>query len=141
MYVSWDEFSKMTLGNTDPEKGHPDFTEETYERLAPLADMVIDYWTLDRVGKASKNGEELPESVVTLYCAIIEALPPIIEGSKPGKGGLVTSFSNGIDSYTFDTDKTMLEQLRGSIGWMVELLPVEWISACVSFEGGNAYAS
>lgn len=141
MYVSWEDFSNLTLGNTDPDKGQPDFTEGTYVRLASMADLIIDDWTLGRVGKAVRNGEELPDSVKTLYVAIVEQLPALMENSKVQSGGLVSSFSNGIDSYSFDVTQTMDDELRRSLGWQLNLLPVEWISACVSFEGGNKYAS
>lgn len=132
MYVSWDTFEELTLGN--------DITEEQYVRLAPMADLIIDHWTLDRVGRAVKNDEELPDSVNTLYAAIVENLPALIENGKVQTGGLVSSFSNGIDSYSFDMSAGIEEQLHKSLGWMLDLLPVEWISACVSFEGGNKYA-
>lgn len=132
MYVDFETFDKT---------GMADIGEEEYARLAPMADLVIDHWTLDRVGNAHRRGEELPSCVVALYCAIVEALPVVIEGSKPSKGGLVTSFSNGIDSYSFDVSETVDQQLWRSLGWMADLLPVEWISAAVAYDGGNGYAS
>lgn len=132
MYVPYNVFT---------EHGMADLSEDEYKRLAPMADLVIDHWTLERVGRAVRNGDELPDSVVTLYCAIVEALPTIIEGSRPSKGGLVTSFSNGIDSYSFDVSETVEQKLRRSVGWMAELLPVEWVSAAAAYEGGNGYAS
>lgn len=138
MYVSWEDFSDHTLGSTDGDK--PDYTEDTYNRLAPMADALIDNWTLGRVGRAVRNGETLPDSVVTLYVAIIEQLPAVIENGKVSKGGLVSSFSNGIDSFTFETTKKISDTLYESLGWMVDLLPIEWCSAVVSFEGGNKYA-
>lgn len=151
MYVSYEDFATVTLGyvvvNPDekgednPEPVKPDISEQEYMRLAPLADAIINDWTLGRVGRAVKNGETLPEVVITLYAALIENLPAVMDNSKVGKGGLVSSFSNGIDSYTFETSSKMNEQLYNSLGWMLNLLPVEWCSACVAFEGGNAYAS
>lgn len=115
-------------------------TEKEYEELAPLADAIIDDWTLERVGRAVRNGEELPEVVQTLYRAIIQSLPNLIANSEVSKGSKVSSFSNGVDSFSFDTESGASEQLKSSLGWMLELLPVEWISECVSFEGGNKYA-
>ena len=132
MYVPYNVFT---------EHGMADLSEDEYKRLAPMADLVIDHWTLERVWRAVRNGESLPDSVVTLYCAIVEALPPVLEGAKPSKGGLVTSFSNGIDSYSFDVSETVEQQLRRSVGWMADLLPIEWVSAAVAYEGGNGYAS
>ena len=138
MYVPFETFAELTLGDvSDPEQG---ITEGQYAKVAPMADAIIDHWTLDRVGKAVENGEELPDVIVTLYVKIVESLPDIMDGTKVGKGGLVSSFSNGIDSYTFDVTDTMEGQLRSRFGWMLELLPVEWGSACVCFEGGNRYA-
>lgn len=138
MYIPFATFADRTLGDvTDPSQG---ITEDQYVKIAPMADAIIDHWTLDRVGKAVKNNEELPEIVVTLYVKIVESLPDIMDGTKIGKGGLVSSFSNGIDSYSFDTSETMEDQLKRRFGWMLDLLPVEWGSACVPFEGGNKYA-
>lgn len=134
MYVDYATFENLTLGDGN-------IPEDAYAKLAPMADAIIDHWTLGRVGKAVKNGEELPDIVQTLYVKVIESLPDIMDGTKIGKGGLVSSFSNGIDSYTFDVSESMEDQLKGRFGWMLELLPVEWISACVPFEGGNRYAS
>lgn len=130
MYFSYDDFTSVTLGGID---------EPTYERLAPMADLVIDHWTLGRVGKAYEAYDELPASVLTLYAAIVEALPGAMSDSK-ASGGLVTSFSNGVDSYSFDVSETVQTRLRRQLGWMLGLLPVEWCSAVVPFEGGAAYA-
>ena len=138
MYVPFETFAELTLGDvTDPTQG---ITKEQYVKVAPMADAIIDHWTLDRVGKAVRSGEELPDIVNTIYVKIIEALPDIMDGTKVGKGGLVSSFSNGIDSYSFDVTETMEEKMLKQFGWMLNLLPVEWGSVCVSFEGGNKYA-
>ena len=134
MYVTYETFSELTLGDGD-------IPEDVYAKVAPMADAIIDHWTLGRVGRAVKNDEELPEVVNVIYTKIIESLPDIMDGTKIGKGGLVSSFSNGIDSYTFEVTETMKDQLFNRFGWMLDLLPVEWISACVAFEGGNKYAS
>ena len=133
MYVSYDIFKGLTLGDGD-------IPEEVYQKVAPMADAIIDHWTLDRVGKAVRNGEELPDIVNLIYVKIVESLPDIMDGTKIGKGGLVSSFSNGIDSYSFDVSETMEDRMLKQFGWMLELLPVEWGSVCVPFEGGNKYA-
>ena len=111
-----------------------------YMRLSALADAIIDDWTLGRVGRAVENGEELPEVVKTMYMAIIDSLPNLMANSQVTEGSQVSSFSNGVDSYSFDTESGASEQLKASLGWMLDLLPVEWISQCVYFEGGNRYA-
>lgn len=150
MYLSFEDFNTLTLGyvistpneqgEDNPEPVKPDISEKEYVRLAPMADALIDNWTIGRVGRAVKNGEELPESVRTLYVSIVENLPAVIETGKVSSGGLVSSFSNGIDSYSFDVTKSISDTLYQSLGWMLDLLPVEWCSSVVSFEGGNKYA-
>lgn len=133
MYVSFETFERLTLGDGD-------IPEDMYEKVAPMADAIIDHWTLERVGKAVRNDEKLPEIVEVIYTKIIESLPDIMDGTKIGKGGLVSSFSNGIDSYSFEVTETMRDQMFNRFGWMLDLIPVEWGSACVPFEGGNKYA-
>ena len=134
MHVDYETFEKLTLGDGD-------IPEEAYSKMAPMADAIIDHWTLGRVGMAVKDGEDLPDIVITLYVKVIESIPDLMDGTKVGKGGLVSSFSNGIDEYTFDVSETIQQQMTNRFGWMLDLLPVEWISACVPFEGGNKYAS
>lgn len=146
MYVSYETFLENTLGavpmqpTTDAEPQKQSITEEEYVKLAPMADLIIDHWTLDRVGRAVRNGEDLPAPVVTLYVALIDRIPTIMDATTPESGGTIKTFSNGIDTFTFNVTSNVLEQLRGSLGWLLDLLPVEWLSACVSFEGGNRYA-
>lgn len=130
MYVTYEQYQELSNSK---------ITEEEYSQLAPIADLVTDDWTLERVGKAVKNDEELPNSVITLYCGIIDTLPSIIKASR-SEGVTVSSFSNGIDSYSFVTDKTVQDELMNSVGWMLDLLPIEWCSRAVFFKGGNDYA-
>lgn len=131
MYVSYETFKELS-GST--------INEQEYVRLSSIADLIIDEWTLDRVGRAVKDGEELPESVRTVYSAIVDNLPALLENSKAQEGGVVSSFSNGIDSYSFDVDSKVMDELNRSIGWMLDLLPIEWSSRCIAFKGGNKYA-
>lgn len=131
MYVPFDIYEQSAMS---------DLTEDQYRRVAPVADSVIDHWTLDRVGRAVGNGEALPDAVVALYCAIVDVLPDVISQSrKAGKGGLITSFSNGVDSFSFDPSSQIAKRLHDSVGWMLDLLPVEWSSGVVSFDGGAKY--
>ena len=132
MYVSYDDYSKLSPNPMG---------EGEYTRVAPIADAVIDDWTLQRVGKAVKNGEKLPEIVVTVYSTLCDSVPGLMSGSTVDGGGVLSSFSNGIDSYGFDTTSSTAKTLQNSLGWLIELLPIEWCSVCVSFDGGNKYAS
>lgn len=128
MYVTYDDFASVTVSDMGP---------EDYGRFSAVADAVIDDWTLNRVGRAVSKGEALPRPVVVVYCAIVEALPEAMAESKGG--ARLSAFSNGVDSFTF-AEESVSKRLADSVGWMFDLLPVEWRSAAVCFEGGNAYA-
>lgn len=128
MFVDYEAYKAFASANL--------LTEPEYERLAPFADLIIDHWTLGRVGRADRYGEDLPDSVKVLYAATVDALPSILSESKGGER--VTSFSNGVDSFTF-ANATLQQRLSEQLGWMLSLLPIEWSSACIAFDGGASY--
>lgn len=103
-------------------------SEDEYSRNAPLADAVIDHWTLERVGRAVSNGVELPEIVKAVYVSIIDNMDVL-----SGSGEIVSSFSNGVDSYTFDNSSSEADRLKS---YAMTILPVEWISAATKYHGG-----
>lgn len=107
-------------------------TEKEFVASAPLADALIDHWTLERVGRAVRKGEELPEVVKAIYASIMDNLDAF-----NGQGELVSSFSNGVDSYTFDNSNTEAKRIEN---YAMSILPVEWISACADWDGGVRYA-
>lgn len=121
MYVDYLEYQKFT---------HNPMIESDYDKSAPFADAFIDNFTLDRVGKAVSNGEELPDVVKMIYAKVIDSLEALTDTD-----GQVSSFSNGVDSYSFDNSNSVQERLRS---YCINLLPVEWCSANVDYEGGNA---
>ena len=127
MYVTYAEYKQLS--------GSP-VSEADFKRMAPVADAAVDHWTLGRVGRADSYGEDLPDSVRVLYAATVDALPSILSEAKGGER--VTSFSNGVDSFTF-ANVTLQQRLSEQVGWMLSLLPIEWTSACVSFDGGASY--
>lgn len=131
MHVSYSDFTNLTLSQ---------ITLDEYGRIAPMADAVIDHWTHGRVGRAVSAGDALPASVKALYCAIVESMPAMAAASKVSEGGVLTSFSNGVDSYSFASDESLESRLWAQLGWMVDVLPVEWISAAAYFDGGVKYA-
>lgn len=128
MFVDYEDYKALTVFGP--------VTETDYERYAHVADLITDHWTLGRISRASADGEELPDAVKALYVSVIESLPSVM---KDGRGGdRVKSFSNGVDSFTFEIEGVD-KRLRDQVGWLVDLLPVEWVSACVPFEGGARY--
>lgn len=100
-----------------------------YTRKSAYADSYIDSITLDRVGKAVSNNEELPQQVKLVYSLIIDDIDAVT-----ATGDRVSSFSNGEDSYSFDVSEDSAARIYATAS---SLLPVEWISACVAYEGGN----
>ena len=128
MYLSYKDFQKL---------GNPSMSEQEYRSACAIADAVIDDWTLGRVGRAYEADEEIPDMVLRLYAAIVESVPAMTESSKVEKGEPVSSFSNGVDTFTFSASEPMDQRLRRSVGWMLDLLPVEWVSGVASYEGGS----
>lgn len=124
MYVDFETFSASAFGG---------MTADEYARYAPLADLAIDHHTLGRVGACYGIGHALPASVTTAYCALVAATPPALEDAAGGRQ--LTSYSNGVDSYGFAA-ATVAEDLAQRTAWVVDMLPVEWISAAVCYEGG-----
>lgn len=120
MYVPYLEYQRFT---------HDPVVENVYNVSAPYADAFIDNMTLDRVGKAVRCGDELPDVVKMVYATIIDSMGDIRE-----TGGRVSSFSNDVDTYTFDTSTPIGQNL---MNFCAKILPVEWISANVDYEGGN----
>lgn len=122
MYLSYDQY-KLFGGAVE---------EADYPRMAAFADIAMDHWTLGRIGRAFRDGDELPECVMAAYAATVDAMPDALESMR---GERLKSFSNGVDSYSF-ADPSSAGELADSVGWVVGMLPVEWVSACVSYEGG-----
>lgn len=123
MYVPYETYKETVFGDA--------VSEEQYPAYASLADTLIDSWTYGRVGLAFEDGEELPNEIVQLYSAIMSNAQSLKESSESTEAAL-SSFSNGVDSYGFETDKTVSERLYDSLAWMVEALPVRWTSAVVN---------
>lgn len=126
MYVAYAEYAETAFASAENA-----VSEEDYPRLAALADAVVDAWTYGRVGDAVGHGEELPYSVRALYAAVVNNGRSLVEESSSGSGDVVSSFSNGVDSYSFDVDSDTVKRLESSLGWMIDALPLRFTSACV----------
>lgn len=122
MYVPYETYKETVFGDV--------VSEDDYPAYASLADTLIDSWTYGRVGLAVSDGEELPNEIVQLYSAIMSNAKSLKQSSESTEAAL-SSFSNGVDSYSFDNTETVSERLYASLAWMVEALPVKWISAVV----------
>lgn len=127
MYVSYEAYTQSAFVADAPER----LSEAAYARLSTIADTIIDDWTYGRVGRAVESGEELPSSVTNLYCAIMANASALVESAKDSTGAELSSFSNGVDSYGFDTSNGIADRLESSLQWLIAALPLRWTSACV----------
>ena len=138
MYVSYEDYLTVKYGhpastlelNEEEEESLEPISQEEYMRLSVWADALIDDWTLDRVGRAFECGHALPIQVVMLYCEIVDGLPELMQSSSEAAGARVSSFSNGVDSYSFDLTESASESLKASLAWMVSALPAPFSSRC-----------
>lgn len=96
--------------------------EAEFPALERKARYILDYWTLNRIDDDAL--EEWREAVEVCMVEIIDNMP------KTGEER-VTSFSNGVNSFSF-ADETVEQSLHD---FVVRVLPVELISAVVSYEG------
>lgn len=125
MYVSFETYSANPYA--------VDMPEDEYTRYSELADMVLDSWTFHRAQQAFVRGEKFPKEAVALYCAVIASVPVLIENATEGATGhvVLTSFSNGVDDYSFEASDFVADELKGSLQWMIDALPVGWDCACI----------
>lgn len=111
MYLSYEQYAKM--GGKLP--------EQDYQMAERKARALLDYWTLGRI----KRLEEIPEEVELAMFEVIERIGPAFDGN-----GGVSSFSNGVNTVSFDASA----DVRGELYDLVTaILPVELISAAVHF--------
>ena len=92
--------------------------EADFSRLENKAEMLLDDWTLDRIRFMPAP---LPAYVAVAMTEIVDAL------AKLG-GERVTSFSNGVTSFSFDVSKSDESALYDDVA---RILPVEMLSRCV----------
>lgn len=98
--------------------------EADFPALETRARYILDDWTLNRLRGLESVPEEHQEAVELCMVEIIDHMP------QTGKER-VTSFSNGVNSFSF-ADVSDAESLKG---FVVRTLPIELCSAVVSYEG------
>lgn len=96
--------------------------EADFPALETKARYVLDYWTLNRIDEESL--EEWREAIELCMVEIIDDMPSPTSDR-------VTSFSNGVNSFGFADDATE-DRIRD---YCLRILPIELISAVVSYEG------
>lgn len=108
MYITYEQYQALggTVSATD------------FPRFECRAGLLLDDWTLDRIRFMPAP---LPAYVAVAMTEIIDALPKLA-------GERVTSFSNGVTSFSFDASKSDVSMLYDDV---VRILPLELVSRCV----------
>ena len=110
-----------------------EMTDDEYSRYSELADIILDSWTYHRAQQAAVRGEEFPREVKALYCAIVASVPDLLSDIKEGSTGsaILTAYSNGVDDYTFEASDYLADEMKSSLQWMIDALPIGWDCACI----------
>ena len=98
-YLTFEEYQQ--LGGKCPEDAFPNLQFDTESKM--------NYLTTNRLERMIEELEEVPEAVQMLEVKLID-----IENSKSDseeKGSGLTSYSNGIESFGYDTSKDSEEML------------------------------
>lgn len=108
MYLTYDKYQE--LGGK--------VSEADFPRLEAKAECLLDEWTMLRI---RFTNPPLPDYVALAMTEIVDEL------TKLG-GERVTSFSNGVTSFSFDPSKSDISMLYDDV---VRILPVELVSRCI----------
>lgn len=104
-------------------------SESQYKRAAITADAFVSAQTLGRAEEVEYTS--WPDALVMAYCLAIDSTYSTFNQS----GEVVSSFSNGVDSFTFDNSKTVAERLLSDVQPLIDALPIEWISRVANYGG------
>ena len=111
-YLTYEEYAELGGAAVDA-AGFP-----AAERKARA---LMDDWTMNRVRETCASTEDVPGCVKEAMAVAVDALPGL-------SGERVASFSNGQDSFTFDTARDECAELYDEC---CALLPASLTSRCV----------
>lgn len=115
--------------------------EAEFEKAEGYAETLIDHWTLNRL-RVDEVWDDLAalgldSKVEIAMIELVDRVPSIIAARKAkAEGSEVTSFSNGVNSFGFGSGSTasgMTQAESEAYAEVCYLLPVELVSACVSY--------
>ena len=109
MYLSYADFI---------EKGG-DMPEAAFLQFERVAENTLNYFTQDRIKELDNIPESVKDTVFDFVCELKNTIRP---------GGQVTSYSNGIESFSFDLSKDPDDVLYNIA---VRNLPIELISSVI----------
>lgn len=118
-----DYFQYQSLGGT--------LSEGEFEQAEPWAEAVLDDWTLNRLQAVGWSA--WAERVRMVMARLVDSREAILSGDE---ADAVSHFSNSVDSVTF-ADPMANFALSGAYSYARDLLPVELMSRCVSYNGAS----
>lgn len=130
MYVTYEEYRELG-GALD---------EKSFAAAEPRAEMLLDGWTLNRlkservVADLEQMGEYQKVKVAMAW--LVDQMQGIEKARKAkSEGTEVTSFNNGVNSFSFGGGASSEETAAESSAYheVCRMLPVELVSACVSY--------
>lgn len=134
MYVTYGEY----------QQAGGKLTEAEFDVQEPRAEIMLDGWTLNRL-KEQSVVDDLKEigdwrSVVIALSWLTDQMQGI-ENARKAKadGAEVTSFNNGVNSFSFGGGSSSETTAAESSAYheVVRMLPVELVSACVSYNNAR----
>lgn len=128
MYLTYDKY--VSMGG---KLGAEDFTKAQGE-----VEGLLNLWTLNRLKSprvlADLEAQGLSDTVPQAAMAIFDRLDAIKKARESkANGEVVTSFNNGVNSFSFAAQNSDNDALQEAYARVCEILPVDVISACVCF--------
>lgn len=125
MYLDWETYQALGNGSV---------SEQDFARSEAWAEALLDHWTLNRL--SSIDWSEFKTKVELVMARLVDS-KVAVEADEDGSP--VTHFSNGQDSYTFESygDPLFNAALGKCYGFMVDVLPIELISHAVHYNGAK----
>ncbi len=110
--------------------------EGRFAQLEPTAETILDNWTLNRLRseEVAPDGN-VPQSVHVAMRVLVDALPAIEDADQGAMSAQqLTSFSNGVTSLGFDSERSQGERaLSNAYNAVTRVLPIELCSACTAY--------
>lgn len=120
-YLDYSEYQE--LGGT--------LTEGEFEQAEPWAEALLDDWTLNRLQTVDWTPWE--DRVRLVMVRLVDSREAIVTGDAEAA---VSHFSNSIDAVTF-AEPLVNSARSGARSYALDLLPVELVSRCVSYNGAH----
>lgn len=134
MYVTYGEY----------QQAGGKLTEAEFDVQEPRAEIMLDGWTLNRLKEQSVVDDLKAigdwRSVVIALSWLTDQMQSI-ENARKAKadGAEVTSFNNGVNSFSFGggASSETTDAESSAYHEVVRMLPVELVSACVSYNNAR----